>query len=62
MIPAVLSALFVLYLYRLLNSPSDESGINPSAVGGVDGLIDRIEAMQRQVDEMTAETKETSGT
>lgn len=57
MIPAILSCLFVLYLYRTLNSP-EESG--PDASGSDRGrsstanVEQRIRELQQRVEQLTA--------
>ncbi|EMI53857.1 hypothetical protein [Rhodopirellula sallentina] len=58
MIPAVLSCLYVLYLYRILNSPAEESGASGSTGGSDDGLLHRLDKLQNQVDRMARAAEE----
>lgn len=56
MIPAVLSCIFVLYLYRTLNAP-DASDDSPSAADSTPdefgGLVRRLTTLQQQLDNLS---------
>ena len=56
MIPAILSCLFVLYLYRTLNTPDDATA---SATTGqsedVAALKNRLTAIQLRLDQLTTD-------
>ncbi|MFG0288004.1 MAG: hypothetical protein ACF8CQ_07520 [Rhodopirellula sp. JB044] len=58
MIPAVLSCLYVLYLYRILNSPAEESATLGSAESSDDGLLRRLDELQRHVDQLARAAEE----
>lgn len=56
MIPAVLSCLFVLYLYRILNTPDDGSAslANAEDEASVDVVSQRLGELQARLDRVTA--------
>lgn len=52
MIPAVLSAVFVLYLYRTLNAPDSSDAEVVSGGDVADQLASRIASLQARLDEL----------
>ncbi|MCR9293475.1 MAG: hypothetical protein NXI32_12200 [bacterium] len=54
MIPAVLSCVFVLYLYRTLNEPAQEASNSQTAnsVNETVELTSRLEALQQRVERL----------
>lgn len=54
MIPAILSCVFVLYLYRVLNAPAGDgrTGVNLKS-DSIESLKQRIEAARQRIERMS---------
>ena len=56
MIPAILSCLFVLYLYRTLNAPDEATALaSPQQSDDHAGLATRLTAIQSRLDQLTTD-------
>jgi hypothetical protein len=61
LIPAILSCVFVIYLYQSLNKnhqgPMSSSHASATASDAVRSMIDRLEAMQQRLDSLSSQNK-----
>ncbi|TWU58569.1 hypothetical protein Poly51_13480 [Rubripirellula tenax] len=53
MIPAILSCVYVIYLYRTLNAPASEHTTDAQS----ESLSDRVSRIQSRIDSLTKESK-----
>ncbi len=58
MIPAILSCVFVLYLYRTLNAPDVESASGNEPASDRDSLVSRIDELSDRIERLTKSAAE----
>lgn len=65
MIPAILSCLFVIYMYRTLNcsesEPSSSSGEPSPDASSISELIDRLSGLHKRLDALSRNDQRGSG-
>jgi uncharacterized protein YoxC len=65
LIPAILSCIFVAYLYQSLNKDSQKSNGSTKSINEandlVQGLVHRLEGLQKRLNELAIDDKNGSG-
>ncbi len=61
MIPAILSCIFVIYLYRTLNAANSNEasadGSNPPSDGGIADLSDELKSLHSRLERIASQTQ-----